>query len=479
MEDGDDVEFEGEEFQNSKNFGDVNKELNSKEAKRQNAALLLLAAIVRRGSGLASDVAKSFDFKLPIFPKLAECRRKKFEMKRKHSTRRSFVGFAMSFLEVGKPGLLRWVLQQKEMYSGVLRGLDNDDDETVVYVLSTLRDRILVPESLAGGAAAELAHSILVIVCTDPSNGLMPNLERLPNPLRGNPKRLLGLMKKLKATDIDYHRYLLLAIIKGRPLFGSAYLDEFPYNLEDHASPIWFAAVSLAAALISSVGSGLPFAFLNSQCEDPPSFSSPDVQSVIKCISPRPFTRLVVNKGLLHTNSLVRNGTLMLVLEELKLLDSFISTIESNFCSSNQLMHRWVSLKQDIQDEVRIMLSDTQVLLSLLSSLSTRYKNLGSCLKRAADSEIEQSAKKLKTDAANEEIDILVSGVCSSPDIALLEGSGVVEGMHDVDELNNRDDHAKIAGGMHQCSLRGIPVKDEETHFYSTLLDTLKVYHVS
>ncbi|XP_057475147.1 uncharacterized protein LOC130763274 [Actinidia eriantha] len=423
-------------------------------------------------------------------------------MKRKHSTRRSFVGFAMSFLEVGKPGLLRWVLQQKEMYSGVLRGLGNDDDETVVYVLSTLRDRILVPESLvppglrsvlfgsvtldqlisisgreAGGAAAELAHSILVIVCTDPSNGLMPNLERLPNPLRGNPKRLLGLMKKLKATDIDYHRYLLLAIIKGRPLFGSAYLDEFPYNLEDHGSPIWFAAVSLAAALISSVGSGLPFAFLNSQCVDPPSFSSPDVQSVIKCIGPRPFTRLVVNKGLLHTNSLVRNGTLMLVLEELKLLDSFISTIESNFCSSNQLMHRWVSLKQDIQDEVRIMLPDTQVLFSLLSSLSTRYKNLGACLKRAADSEIEQSAKKLKTDAANEEIDILVSGVCSSPDIALLEDSGVVEGMPDVDELNNRDDHAKIAGGIPQRSLRSIPVKDEETHFYSTLLDTLKVYH--
>ncbi|KAH7865418.1 hypothetical protein Vadar_006404 [Vaccinium darrowii] len=58
-------------------LGDLYKELNSKEAKRQNAALLLLASIVRRGSGLASDVAKSFDFKLPIFPKLAEYKQKK------------------------------------------------------------------------------------------------------------------------------------------------------------------------------------------------------------------------------------------------------------------------------------------------------------------------------------------------------------------------------------------------------------------
>jgi hypothetical protein len=46
-------------------------------------------------------------------------------------------------------------------------------------------------------------------------------------------------MKKLKAVNIDYHRDLLLAIVKGRPSFGSAYLEEFPYNLEDYASPSW------------------------------------------------------------------------------------------------------------------------------------------------------------------------------------------------------------------------------------------------
>lgn len=245
-------------------LGDVYKELNSKEGKCQKAALLLMAAIVRRGSGLASDVAKNFDFKLPVFSKLAEYKLKGIDKKRKHSTRKSFAGFAMSFLEVGKPGLLRWVLQQKEMYSGVLRGLGNDDDETVTYVLSTLRDRVLTEESLVppglrsvlfgsvtleqlvsisgrenGGPAAELAHNVLIMVCTDPSNGLMPDTKRHPNPLRGNPNRLLALMKKLKAAEIGYHRDMLLAILQGRPSFGSAYMDEFPYNLEDHASPTW------------------------------------------------------------------------------------------------------------------------------------------------------------------------------------------------------------------------------------------------
>lgn len=245
---------------------DVYTELNSREVKRQKAALLLMASIVRRRPGLAFDFAKRFDFKFKAFSKLAEYGKNQNEKRMKRSSRKAFVGFAMSFLEVGKRGLLRWVLQQKEMYSGVLRGLGNDDDETVIYVLSTLRDRVLVEESLVppglrsvlfgsvtleqlvsisgrendnDAPAAELSYQILVLVCTDPCNGLMPDLKRSPIPLKGNLKRLVGLMKKLKATEIGYHRNLLLAIVSGSPSFGSAYMEEFPYNLEDFALPTW------------------------------------------------------------------------------------------------------------------------------------------------------------------------------------------------------------------------------------------------
>ncbi|KAL6954142.1 diphosphoinositol-polyphosphate diphosphatase [Sarracenia purpurea var. burkii] len=97
---------------------------------------------------------------------------------------------------------------------------------------------------------------------------------------------------------------------------------------------------------------------------------------------------------------------------------------------------------------------------------------------------LEQSAnpvKKLKTDTANEDMDILVSGVCSSPVIALPGDVEVVEGMHDVDELINEDDHAKVIAdiwGLPECSMRGMTIKDEETHFYSKLLDALKIYHL-
>lgn len=487
---------------------DIYKELNSKEGKRQKAALLLMASIVRRSSSLASEVAKSFNFKFPVFPKLAEYKLKQVEKKRKHSTRKSFIGFAMSFLEVGKPGLLRWILQQKEMYSGVLRGLGSDDVETVVYVLSTLKDRVLIPESLVppglrsvlfgsvtleqlvsisgredGGPASELAHRVLVMVCTDPCNGLMPDLKRHPYPLRGNPKRLLGLMKKLKATEVAYHRDLLLSIVKGRPSFCSAYMDEFPYKLEDHKSSTWFAAVSLAADLVSSVGIGLPFNFINSESLDLPSFDSSDVQSIMKCICCRPFSRLVVNKGLLHPNVFVKHGTLRLLLEELKFLDSFVSAINHTSCSSNQMMHRLAPLKQEIENEVRMLLPDPQVLLTLLSSLSSqsRIQELG--LKRKGNSENfnvhrRNDRKKLKTDVLNEDTDIIVSGISSGLDIAFHGGEKALD-TFTADDMDSGKDNVKIIAkiwGLQPSSMGGIALRDVETCFHSKLLDALKIY---
>ncbi|GMI77626.1 EMBRYO DEFECTIVE 2788 [Hibiscus trionum] len=486
---------------------DVYKELSSKDGKRQNAALLLMGSVVRRGSGLASEVAKKFDFKLQGFSKLSEYKKRKQIDKKKHSTRKSFVGFAMSFLEMGKPGLLRWVLQQRDMYSGVLRGLGNDDDETVMYILATLRDRVLTEESLVppglrsvlfgsvtleqlvnisgrenGGVAAELAYSVLLMVCTDPSNGLMPALDRKPNPLKGNPTRLLGVMKKLRATEVSYHKDLLLATLRGRPTLGAAYMNEFPYSVEDHASPIWFSSVSLAASLISSVAVGNPFGFLDAMSHDPPSFDSADVQDILSCICPRPLGRSVVTKGLLHSDFLVKHGALRLLLEALKLLDSFMGSLNRISGVSNQLMGKWVSLKQDIQNEVRTLLPDTQVLLTLLSSLGAHDRTPKSSLKRKPGLEKnseKSSLKKLKAAVLNEDSDIIVGGISSVPDISMPEDHDMVADVHMTDELGTEREFLNVISeiwGLYPKSNPLVELKDVEMYFYSKLTDTLTIY---
>ncbi|KAL1553203.1 diphosphoinositol-polyphosphate diphosphatase [Salvia divinorum] len=484
-------------------MGVLYKELNSKEAKRQNAVLYLLASIVLRNSHLAWEVAKVFDFKLAVFPKLAEVRlrvKKLDEGRRKiHSTRKAFVRFAMSFLEVGHPRLLRGILQQKEMYSGVLRGLGNDDEDTLVYVLSVLRDRVLVPESIVPPGlrsvlfgnvtleqlisvsgrgefvyAAELAHNVLKMVCIDPENGLMPDLNRHPNPLRGNSRRLLSLMKKLKATEVVYHKELLLAIVRGRPLLGSLYLDEFPYSIEDVASDNWFPAISLAADVVSSVSVG--YGFVDTHAPD-----SEDVQNIIKCIRPRPFSRSIITKGLLHADSLVKHGTLKLVTEVLQLFDYLVKTLDT-FYTDHQ-MRGWGALKEEIQNGVRMLLPDPQVLLSLLSPLSSHVKSLEFASKRKAEAEIVPEhcgnpSKRLKSSHASEDLDLVISGVNSSGMDLLEEGEDVdSDGEQPLENGADIDQCVRDIWGLSQCSASQTNIKDVDTFFYAKILDSLKIYY--
>uniref|UniRef100_N1QWF2 Nucleolar pre-ribosomal-associated protein 1 N-terminal domain-containing protein n=1 Tax=Aegilops tauschii TaxID=37682 RepID=N1QWF2_AEGTA len=513
--------------------GDVHRELNSGEFRRQNAALDLLAAIVRRGGGLASEVAESFDFKMALVTQLAGIQKKRGgrdgrNQKKKGanfgSTRRSLVGFAMSFLEVGNPKLLRWVLQQRELYSGVLRGIGEDDAETVVYVLSTLRDNVLVEESLVPpglrsvlfgsatleqlslisgnldpGEAADLAHQVLVMVCTDPKNGLMPSSH-----LRGNEKRLLDLMKKLHSTESIHHKNLLLAIVSKRLSFCTAYMNEFPYNVEPRPSPSWFAAISLAADIISSAQTDSIFhSFLS---HDLVSVDDEQVQVVLKCIVPHVCSRAVINRGLQHSNDLVKHGSLRLVFESVNLLcyvteaiNGVVSSVgsTSEFSSSTKgkirmnsfpglscstatdaflvdklnqgdqmRVKRWISLREYIQDEVRGAIPDPQVLLKLLSSASQKHQN---CSQSRLERRAQVSEPPQKKQRCNANDDIIIGGID-------------VEWAKNVSEEQDQDLASDPATTL--CEIWGLDRQDVEMKgaevvdsvFHSKLLDVLRLY---
>ncbi|KAL5730801.1 diphosphoinositol-polyphosphate diphosphatase [Ranunculus cassubicifolius] len=490
---------------------DVYVELNSKEGKQQNAALAVITAIIRRGVGYASQVVEKFDFKLAVLPKLAEYQKKMGDKKRKTVTRHSFIEFAMSLLEMGNPRLLRWVLQVRGMYYGVLRGLASDDDETIVYVLSTLRDRVLIPQSLVppslrsvlfgsvtleqlihisgnpdGEPSAKIAHEVLVMVCTDPSNGLMPDLESPIGHLKGNRERLLELMKKLRPTEIGYHRELLLAIVRGRPSFGSAYMDEFPFLLEPRASSTWFSAISLASDLVSATRETMLLNSLSPPNDDPPSLDSFEMQCLLKCTLPRAFSRIVINRGLLHSDIGVRHGSLRLLLEALKSLNSLIGAIDCKSGVAKDLVaQKWTSLRQKIQDEARALLPDSQVLYKLLPHPSqSDVKIHETSLKRPRKSEelpsvhSNRGAKKLKSDFVSEDIDIIVGGVATESDnVICKEGGQTANAM--VLELEKKEDSVKAIAeiwGLHNSNFLGDDLKDAETYFHSKLLDALTLY---
>lgn len=203
----------------------------------------------------------------------------------------------------------------------------------------------------------------------------------------------------------------------------------------------------------------------------------------MKCIGPRSFSRLVINKGLLHSDPLVKHGTLKLVLEVLKLLELLISALNSVLSSQGQMIHKWEYLKQDIWNAVRILLPDPQVLFSLLSSLNEFYRGLEHCSKRPADSEIGDklsSRKKLKIDVANEDTDIIVGGVSYSPDAAVsLDSKAMVD---DMDDSKDDTYFVKLITELwsfHSSPLPDSTVKDTEVLFYAKLLNALTIYYVS
>ncbi|KAF8651235.1 hypothetical protein HU200_063482 [Digitaria exilis] len=515
--------------------GDVYLELNSGEPRRQNAALDLLAAIVRRGGGLASEVAERFDFKMAILPQLAGTVKKKGNRdggnRRKGaesgSTRRSFVGFAMSFLEVGNPRLLRWVLQQKEVYSGVLRGIGNDDAETVMYILSTLRDNVLVEESLVppglrsvlfgsatleqlslisgnldAGEAADIAHEVLVMVCTDPKNGLMPGSN-----LRGNEKRLLDLMKKLKATEVAHHKSLLLSIVSKRLSLCSAYMNEYPYNIEPRSSPSWFAAISLAADVIASAKCDSIIHTLSSNSHGLVSVDDEEVQVALKCIVPNVCSRAVINRGLLHSDGLVKHGSLRLVFESVNLLCYIIEAIndmvsrggaKSEFIGSAKVtikiddspvlscsdaadellidevhhgdemqVKRWASLREYILDEVHGAMPDPQVLLKLLSSASQKHQNYSQSVHNKSAQLSEPPQKKRRCNSSSEVDDIIIGGIDTEQDKDTSEG------------LDSKIDHTITLCEIWGLDKHDLKMKDAnvvEDVFHSKLLDVLRIY---
>lgn len=241
--------------------------------------------------------------------------------------------------------------------------------------------------------------------------------------------------------------------------------------------------MTLAANVVSSVGSGLSFGFLASQSHEPPSFDSADMQSIVKCLCPRSFSRSVINKGLLHSEFLVKHGTLRLLLEALKLLDSLIGAL--NEAQNNSYSRE--SLRQDVQNEVRTLLPDPQVLMTLLSSLSGHSKIRESCLKRRAyladlREHGNSNAKKLKTDNLNEDSDLIVSGVSFATDSTSLEESGRILGTPTADEFDTGKDIENVISeiwGLDASSMPLIALKDVETYFHSKLLDSLKIYYVS
>ncbi|XP_024533954.1 uncharacterized protein LOC9637781 [Selaginella moellendorffii] len=415
-------------------LSDVYSHLSSGQRSRENGALCLMSAIVSRGKLIAKQVASKFDFSLEALKKLARNPAKskqqssiasssssKGDNTLKLPTRAFFIDFALSFLVAGDPGLLRWILQKRVLYAGVLHGLASDDDDTVTRVLSIFKRKVLhasslVPQgiqvALFGDAsleqlqkitarerpseAVDVAQEILLAVCTDPRHGICPSgsswdeFQKSSGQYGGGSGRLLRLMLKLKASELDTHRELLLAIANARPLLAAAYIDAFPYSLEPRTSTTWFSAMSLVSSLVRIANAETPFDRYSGTA--PPSTESSVVQSCLRRVLPQAFSRPLVNRALLHDDSMVTHACLKLLLEVLAVLERLLQAIQSRRQGS-EFSEDWMKLGTYIQDKARTVLPDGQTLVSVHFS----FKSTTGSKRKRDDSHEDGVKKRLKS----------------------------------------------------------------------------------
>ncbi|XP_039143511.1 uncharacterized protein LOC120280662 isoform X2 [Dioscorea cayenensis subsp. rotundata] len=283
-------------------------------------------------------------------------------------------------------------------------------------------------------------------------------------------------------------------------------------NLAQHHCADIIASMNVDT-LIASIGFGSHDSVMN------------ELGNVLKCIIPRAFTRPVINKGLLHHDVLVKHGSLRVLFESLKLVDSLINRIDgiidsaglrsvaeipgermaglhglpglSSIAEIDRLLgmnkmssphtdeqeaERWVSIKQYIQDEVRVLLPDPQVLVKLFSTPSSRVlKHAGTSLKRCAS--LAESGlrkfKKLKSESINDNIDLVIGGIDDEFTADISETQKKAKSSFTENELDVDKDikmtMTEIWGlNKSPCSINVLT--EPEIYLYSKLLDILTFY---
>ncbi|CAD6259524.1 unnamed protein product [Miscanthus lutarioriparius] len=396
--------------------------------------------------GLAPEVAERFDFKMAILPQLTGTMKKK-------GSRDGGIGGRV--LNLGPQGghLLGlpcrfggWESKAAKMDPST----EGDESlvppglRSVLFGSVTLEQLSLISGNLDAGEAADFAHEVLVMVCTDPKNGLMPGSN----------------------LRVQYAHAGQIIICR-------------------------FSAISLAADVIASAKCDSIVQTLSSNSHGLVSVDDEEVQ------------------GLLHSDDLVKHGSLRLVFESVNLLCYIIEAIncmvskgrlKSEFIGSEKVtmkiddfpvlscsdgtdaslvdevhqedemqVKRWTSLREYIQDEVHGAMPDPQVLLKLLSSTSQKHQNYSQSIRKKNAQLSEPPQKKRRCSPSCEVDDIIIGGIDVEQDKDASEE-------RDLDLKNDRTTTLCEIWSLDKQDTKMKDANVVEHVFHSKLLDVLRLY---
>ena len=407
----------------------VYSHLNSSIRIRQKCAMTLCISITARSRQLAWDVFRNLDFTLAAFAKLSKPPRYQInctwdsttETRSSHDasalpTRHIFVEFVMVLLSSGDVSLLRCVLTQKVLLGNVLRHLASDPVPLASRVLRVMCDNVIVDgsgvsvrlqaalfsdrvlgqivaisgrqaEAVSGtkgiskaACAAELAHSLLLRLCTDPVHGFrrenasgrfvgakeeisLGSMSEGHLQARGAVKSgkassitkieysspvinaittgyarevdernetVLRLLRKLKPTESRRHAEMLLEVCSKQPNIAASYIPHATYSLEPRLSWSWITASLLVGNLAVAASASNVYPVLKNSTHDTRAGELEGV-SIVRSVLPSSLTKVGLSRGLQHSSGLVRHATLSLIMHILRAFHARISHLATNY----------------------------------------------------------------------------------------------------------------------------------------------------
>ncbi|XP_074574903.1 uncharacterized protein LOC141831446 isoform X1 [Curcuma longa] len=158
-------------------------------------------------------------------------------------------------------------------------------------------------------------------------------------------------------------------------------------------------------------------------------------------------------------------------------VDKFVD--DGALCPDNVGTTKWMSLRQHILDEIRVLLPDPQVLLKLLSSLSYKHSAKHSKSLKRTKTMAEVSGKRLKSDTTIENDDIVIGGINTSPVAELVKYENEVNHEVTIAELDRDKDPRAIVAEIWKLNKEKLVTDkevDEQDYFYARLLDVIALY---
>ncbi|KAJ3040726.1 nucleolar pre-ribosomal-associated protein 1 [Rhizophlyctis rosea] len=379
------------------------------------STLRLMVSIAGYTQSTTRELQETFNFTMKPLHKLLSVRKRANEEKKSsrptEDVRTLYIRFILAFLVRGDTGVKKAVLETKDFVSGIFKGMIEDFYETVDFILSTLRSRIIDDQYLGRsvkvsffnnyvleqllrlyvrsdasrtGAAsadgsstvADKIHEFMLHLCTQPGIGLcFHDLGWYPPSATGDKKSnkiynttLLRLLGMLRPTEDARQEALTLGILTSCPeLVVPFWQSSVNLSFEPRLSSRWLANVALAAKIIRLP---VPSRLGATSAQ----MSPPSISVMAENILPTPLSRAVTGRALQHSSPLIKYtaaGVLSLASEKLADLRRVLEGMEQGSSGPD----RWRNCWSNLLDEIRRRMPELQIVLALQQPVTARPAN--------------------------------------------------------------------------------------------------------